>query len=398
MLETNGRLNTPISTPELTRRWSAVRKAMDNRKIDVLVMQNNNDHMGGYVKYFTDIPAGNGYPLTVCFPKDDGMTVVNQGPFGLNRTLPPEGDEQFRGVKRVFGTPSYASCDYTIDYDAELAVKGLSPHGTGTIGIVGRGTLPMAMVDAIRKHYPQAKLVNATDMVDQIKCVKSAEEIALARRTAAIQDAAIDAAMKAAAPGKKDIEIGALAEEVILDLGGEQGIYLCSSYKPGAPSGHVPRHNQQRVMREGDVYTLLVETNGPGGFYTEISRTIVLGKASQEMKDEFAFVLEARKFALSLLKPGAACKDIWNAYNQFMREHGRPEEQRLFFHGQGYDLVERPLVRVDEPMPIQANMWFACHPTYMTKNLFATYCDDFLVTEAGVERLHKYPEQIFELG
>jgi Xaa-Pro aminopeptidase len=80
-----------------------------------------------------------------------------------------------------------------------------------------------------------------------------------------------------------------------------------------------------------------------------------------------------------------------------MRKNGRPEEQRLFFHGQGYDLVERPLVRVDEPMPIRKGMYFACHPTYMTKRLFATYCDDFLVTDNGVERLHKYPEKLHEL-
>ena len=53
------RLNTPISTAELERRWGAVRAAMAAEKIDVLLMQNNNDHMGGYVRYFTDMPATN---------------------------------------------------------------------------------------------------------------------------------------------------------------------------------------------------------------------------------------------------------------------------------------------------------------------------------------------------
>jgi len=42
------RLNTPISTAELERRWAAVRAAMAADKIDVLLMQSNNDHMGGY--------------------------------------------------------------------------------------------------------------------------------------------------------------------------------------------------------------------------------------------------------------------------------------------------------------------------------------------------------------
>ena len=75
------RLQTPISTAELQRRWSLVRQAMQREKIDVLLMQNNNDHMGGAVKWFTDMPATNGYPVTVVFPRDDEMTVVMQGPF-----------------------------------------------------------------------------------------------------------------------------------------------------------------------------------------------------------------------------------------------------------------------------------------------------------------------------
>src|SRR6266568_3355445 len=87
MPEPNERLNTPISTAELERRWKAVRAAMERDRIDVLVMQNNNDHMGGYVKYFTDIPAGNGYPVTVVFPRADLMTVVMQGPFGGSQEL-----------------------------------------------------------------------------------------------------------------------------------------------------------------------------------------------------------------------------------------------------------------------------------------------------------------------
>src|SRR5262249_9108815 len=76
------RLISPISTVELERRWSAVRSAMAERGIDVLVMQNSNEFSGGYVKWFTDLPAGNGTMTTVIVPKDDLMTVVAPGPFG----------------------------------------------------------------------------------------------------------------------------------------------------------------------------------------------------------------------------------------------------------------------------------------------------------------------------
>jgi len=96
----NERVNTPISGAELERRWTAVRAAMAGERIDVLLMQANNDFMGGYVKYFTDIPATNGYPVTVLFPRDERMSVIGQGPMGAVRELPPEGDGIRRGVAR----------------------------------------------------------------------------------------------------------------------------------------------------------------------------------------------------------------------------------------------------------------------------------------------------------
>ena len=130
------RLQTPISTAELERRWAAVRAAMERDKIDVLLMQNNSDQMGGYVKYFTDLPATNGYPLTVVFPRDDLMTLVSQGPFGGVTELNGKSDGTRRGVKRWYTTPSYSSCYYTAPYDPELAAKALEPYAGGTIGLV----------------------------------------------------------------------------------------------------------------------------------------------------------------------------------------------------------------------------------------------------------------------
>ena len=82
-----------------------------------------------------------------------------------------------------------------------------------------------------------------------------------------------------------------------------------------------------------------------------------------------------------------------------MRQKGKPEEQRLYCHGQGYDLVERPLVRFDEPMLIQKNMNITCHPNYVTKRFFNSITDNYLIGDNGVvEHLHRFPEEIVELG
>jgi hypothetical protein len=58
------RLISPISSAELDRRWAAVRAAMTARGIDVLAMQSSNEFSGGYVKWFTDMPSGNGTMTT----------------------------------------------------------------------------------------------------------------------------------------------------------------------------------------------------------------------------------------------------------------------------------------------------------------------------------------------
>ena len=96
--------------------------------------------------------------------------------------------------------------------------------------------------------------------------------------------------------------------------------------------------------------------------------------------------------------PGAAPKEIWDSYNAFMRDNGRPEEKRLYCHGQGYDMVERPLVRNDEPMPIAAKMNIVVHPTYIRGSVMAWLCDNYIIGDNGPgARLHAFPEIVTEL-
>ena len=101
------RLN-PISDAELERRWKAMRAGMAERGIDALVMQSNNDWLGGYVKWFTDFPAYNGYPRTVIFHANDAMTVVDMGPAGSKRNFDGQ-NKVHRGVGELLGTPAFTS-------------------------------------------------------------------------------------------------------------------------------------------------------------------------------------------------------------------------------------------------------------------------------------------------
>jgi Xaa-Pro aminopeptidase len=134
--------------------------------------------------------------------------------------------------------------------------------------------------------------------------------------------------------------------------------------------------------------------------YTELGRSCVVGvPVPQAMKDELAFCIEARQTTLDLLKPGTKSKDVWDGFNAFMRKNGRPMEARLYCHGQGYDLVERPLVRNDEPMIIEKDMNIVVHPTYIHAGYLNWLCDNYLIGGNGPgDRLHQFPEEVVEVG
>jgi Xaa-Pro aminopeptidase len=259
--------------------------------------------------------------------------------------------------------------------------------------------MSLAFGEHLRHELPSATFVESSDLVDRIKAIKSQVEQELIARCAAVQDAAMEAAFAAAEPGKRASDICAVARQRCEELGAEAGVYMCGSAPVGAPAVIAPTHMQHRLIQAGEAVALLVESNGPGGFFTELGRTCVLGPVPQQLNEELEFVLAAQRFSVGLLRPGAAPADIWAAYNSFMRENGRPPEDRLHSHGQGYDLVERPLIRHDETMPIEQDMNFTCHPGYVKDGLFSWICDNWLIGPDGPgQRLHRFPQEIVELG
>jgi Xaa-Pro aminopeptidase len=391
------RLNTPISTAELERRWAAVREAMDAEGIDVLLVQNNSEPTGGYVRWLTDMPAGY-YPTTVIFPRDAGMTVISHGVLGEVRELGGVSDGVWRGVDRLVSTASFPSAPYTREYDAEFAVTALERFARATVGLVGTYQMSFAFGDRVRRELSGARLVESSELVDRIKTVKSPEEQELIRATAALQDEVMAAAMAAVEPGKKESDIAAVARRRAQELGSEAGIFLAGGAPFGTPAPTKPRHQQNRVLQRGDVFALLVEVDGPGGMYTELGRSCTLGPVPAQVAEEFEFTLQARQFTLRQMKPGTRAADVFAAYNEFMRAHGRPPERRIHCHAQGYDLVERPFIRFDETFTIERGMNMACHPKYMHNGMFSWVCDNYLIGPDGPgPRLHSYPESIVEL-
>src|SRR5262249_49413122 len=187
---------------------------------------------------------------------------------------------------------------------------------------VGPGSLPHAFITRLKDGLSNVNFVDATEFVDRLKAIKSEEEIGLIKRCCEMQDAIFAKVAKSIKPGMRDVDVTALAQHEGQVLGSEQGIFLGSSAPVGQPARFAPRHFQGRTLKAGDHLVLLIENNGPGGFFAEIARTLVLGKASNELIDGFEAMKEAQDYTLSLMKPGALPRDIANAHDAYMKQHG----------------------------------------------------------------------------
>jgi Xaa-Pro aminopeptidase len=397
MEDQKSRLTKCVSTPELERRWKAVREMMRARKIDYLVIQNQEEFLGGAVRWFTDFSARHQFPMTVIFPVDDEMTTINCGGDPPSEHFPPPWAA--RGIKNRWGACYFPTIQYTDTMEAELAVKVLKEKKKPTIGLVERSFIPITFYEYLVKYLPDAKFVDATEWVDEIKVIKSPEEIGMIRETAALQDKAIDHLKKTIKPGMRDFEVHAEAIYITMKYGSERGLVLVSSGPMGTAVPFDYRHFQNRVIKEGDQVSVLIEVNGPGGYYAEIFRPFVVGKEpNQELKDAYAACVEAQEMNAARMRPGVHPKELWDMTNDFLKKKGYAPNLRLYAHGQGTPLVERPLIRYNETWKLKEGMNITVHPVAANKNVWVMVCDNYIIGKDSVEHVHTYPKNIIVCG
>lgn len=386
------RIRFPIPTRELERRWSLVREAMKKEGIDSLVMQNDNQWLGGYVRYFTDLPSEQAYPFSVIFPANEEMTVISSGSPLL---APPPPDWAVRGIKERIGLPYFRAFHYTNNIDAEAIVNDIKRRNDKRVGVINLGLIPAATYLYMKEHLRGIELVDATDLVDEIKAIKSEDEMEYIRKAVQIQDIAAAAVPSILRPGKYEYELRSELTRILTDLGSEEQWIMIASEKPGVSTGQHPTFFQNRRIDKGDQVLIMIEVNGPGGYYGELCRTWCLGEPPQELLHSWDIALEAQKRAAALLKPGAMPGDILKTNNDFMESKGFGGEGRLFGHGQGYDLIERPAIRPDETMALKAGMLIALHPVAADEKSYVLCCDNYFIKESGAELLHKTEQKVF---
>lgn len=389
------RIRRPLSDAELQRRWNEVRELLKKHDLDCALTQGNNMHLGGYVRWFTDIPAEYNFHMTVLFPVDDEMTLVRTSASRIPSWY-------LRGVKEVLYAPFAPTLNYTAAAEVDYVINYLRNRNAKRVGWIAKANLNAALMESLIAAFPNVEFVDITQEFDMIKALKSAEEMEMVRETARVHDALWSALPGLVKPGIKEYQFRAEVINLVTNLGSEAHLVFMGTAPAGKACGMATHQYVNRTIREGDYGQLLLEVSGPGGYYCESARNFCFGEPYKELQDAWDVAVEAQQLTADMLIPGTPAKDIVGKYNEFVGSKGYSMEGRLYGHSQGYDLIERPSLMAshpwgDEDMIIREGMNISLHPYLIDDQQTVYINDNYYVTANGAEKIHKTPPKIILL-
>jgi Xaa-Pro dipeptidase len=363
----------PISKEEHTRRQETARELMAPAQLDAILLME-----GTSLTYFTGMRWWGGERLFA-------MVLPAKGkPFYVCPAF-----EEGRAREQVAKSPDSGDADVRIWQEDEspyqLVAGGLRDRGiaTGQLGL--EETVRFVFFDGIAKAAPQAKIVSATPVTAGCRMKKSDHEVALMRLAAKATLAAYQAAHASLREGMTQKKFEALVQAAHQQLGFDGGADVQVGEYSSFPHGSVT----PQVIREG---TIVMMDGGceVEGYVSDITRTFVLGKATDKMKSVFDIVHQAQTAAWKTARPGLACQAVDAAARKVITDAGYGPDYKFFAHrlghGMGMDGHEWPYLVRGNTLPLAANMTFSDEPGIYIHGEFGIRLeDDMHITETGAE-------------
>ena len=215
--------------------------------------------------------------------------------------------------------------------------------------------------------------------------IKSANELALMRLASQVTLAAYEATYHAVKDGMTQPQVEELVKAAHEKLGFTGGADVQVGEFSAFPHGSVT----PQAIHEG---TIILMDGGctVEGYQSDITRTYVLGKAIDKMRQVFDIVHRAQSAALAAAKPGVECGSIDAAARKIVTDGGYGPDYKYFTHrlghGMGMDGHEWPYLVRGNPTKLQANMTTSDEPGIYIRGEFGIRLeDDMHVTENGAE-------------
>lgn len=316
----------------------------------------------------------------------------------------------------------------TIDLNSAKSaarVDRVAPWNDG-IGREWREELPGVVKSAVKvaiepSHMPplvrayvdelvgKERLASATPILNQMRMIKSAEELQLARHAGQVATAMMAAGRAAIADGVPEFEVAIATSQA----GTRKAAELLSAHyddKDMSPNTHflqimasgrdiIKTHHRAstRIMRRGEpVFLCFCGMTNFHRFKLGFDRTFWIGDAPADQVAVYEVALASQKAALDALKPGVTAESVHAAYAEVIQEAGYEFPFRCG-RATGFSFLEAPQLVTGDKTIIQPGMVLAVDGSVSVETFRAQVGDSFIITETGWEQLTSHPKSVEEI-
>ncbi|HEY3928204.1 MAG TPA: Xaa-Pro peptidase family protein [Candidatus Koribacter sp.] len=373
----------PITTDEYRERVHRAQELMTKNGLDAIVLAS-----GASLRYFAGFNWWGGERLmaTVLPAKGEAFFVVPA--FEEARLREQLASSPFDAAKVEVRTWQEDENPYA------LVAAGLKGRGvvTGAAGI--EETVPYVFSNGIAKAAPALQMGSATPVTAGCRMTKSPAELELmtvANQATWLVYRAVFQAMNA---DMTQHQVSDLIDAAYGKVGFEGGASVQTGRYTALPHGS----KEPQVIGEGSPVMIddgcLVE-----GYSSDITRTFVLGRASDKQKKVFEIVQKAQKAGLAAARLGVACGSVDAAARKVITDGGFGPDYKFFSHRLGHGIGlqghEWPYLVRGNTQPLMKGMTFSDEPGIYVKGEFGVRLeDDFYVTENGAEAFTTFSPSI----
>jgi Xaa-Pro dipeptidase len=285
-----------------------------------------------------------------------------------------------------------------------LADKSLGVDGEGWGGGHGyRGP-------ALSKVVPNAKLTNVRDAINEMRMVKSEEELELIRLSAQFGNVAHGLLQDYVEVGVSELEISlrtltdataymvkALGQE--WEPSGGRGPFAgLAGITSGPKTAFGHRRPGARKVQKGDVL-LTYASAEVGGYVTELERMFIVGPPTDQHEKYFDLEVQVQDVAFAAIRPGVRCCDVEKAVNAFLEEHDLYRFTVTHVgHGIGIEGHEAPFFDLGDETVLEPGMVMTVEPCLLIPGYAGfRHSDTVVVTEDGMKMITYYPRDLDSL-
>lgn len=305
----------PITKEERVQRLEQARKLMTENKMDAIFMEG-----GTSLEYFTGIRWGRSERLFGMLLPRKGEAIFISPKFEETRAKEQIGDG------KLF-------CWEENESPFELLKKVLGDFylTSGTVGM--EETVRYFVTDGLQKAIPTLKITDGTSITAGCRGIKTEHEIELMQIANDMTKEVYLAAVKQLKEGMTESEFGKIITQLFAEFGVGGGALVLFGEASAHPHGLV----KEVKLKQNDI-VLIDGGCSVEGYESDITRTVVFGKATQKMKDVFNIVLKAQLDALAYAKPGVSFESVDAVARKVISDAGYGPGFKYFTHRLGHGI------------------------------------------------------------